>query len=108
MPSVGGDEQFRRAVVPRGDDRQAARERFERDQRTRVVEGRVDEEVGREVAVLRVGAVAEERHAVRDAEPPRLPLVPAELRVPDDDERDVRLAARARTRSSSGASPFSR
>ena len=69
----------------------------------------MDQEVGGEVAVLRVAAVAEEPHPVGDAEP----LAPAagsapNFGCPTTTSRNGLSRGTSATASSSGASPFSR
>ena len=48
--------------------------------------------VGREVAVLRVGAMTEEAHSIGNAQPPSLAFVSSKLRMADDNEPGGRLS----------------
>ncbi len=83
VPLLRRVQQFAGAVVARRDDRQAARHRLQHHVGTGVVERRVDQEVGGEVGVAHVAAVAGEADAVGDAEPARQPLPLRRLRAAD-------------------------
>ncbi len=91
-------QQFAGAVVARRDDRQAARHRLQHHVGARVVKGRMDEEVGREVGVAHVAAIAAEADAVGHAEPLGQPLPFRRLRTADHQQQERPIAPDAPNR----------
>src|SRR5437660_10186069 len=69
-------EQLAGSVKARSDHRQSTGKRLEHNQGAGVVKRRMNQEIGREIAMQHVSARTEELYTIADAQAARQPLIP--------------------------------